>query len=286
MARKLPDDRADIARLMNQSRIEDLVKLFASLDKNGRETILQGISSILSDKKKAQLLDAIKKYVADTDVGLRDWLVYSVPLSYVAGYNFANRVLSSYGYTGLKRMTVETLKTDPDFNLHLQAVNTAISNSYNYFGNALNGYVKSADTILGEALSQQLRAQIASDVLSNQTLNTIKENIVQTLGDKGFSVLIGRNGREWDLELYAEVTARTQIAETYNQGVVNKATEEEVDIVEVSSHGAEDELCAPHEGELYSLSGKSENYPPLTADNKPPYHPNCKHILLLRPDLS
>jgi hypothetical protein len=70
-----------------------------------------------------------------------------------------------------------------------------------------------------------------------------------------------------------------------NEGNINRAGDFEVDIVEVSSHRAMDSLCAPQEGRLYSIKGKSPNYPPL-ARNEPPFHHNCRHSLLLQPDLS
>jgi hypothetical protein len=51
------------------------------------------------------------------------------------------------------------------------------------------------------------------------------------------------------------------------------------DLVIVSNHPDECPLCRPYEGKIYSLSGTSEKYPPLSvAKQGGLFHPNCGHV--------
>jgi len=47
------------------------------------------------------------------------------------------------------------------------------------------------------------------------------------------------------------------------------------DLVEISSHGTECEICKPYEGKVFSISGKHPIYPKLKK--WPPFCQNCGH---------
>jgi len=84
------------------------------------------------------------------------------------------------------------------------------------------------------------------------------------------------------------MVARTEVMNSANQGVINRSLQYGIDIVQVSEHAGVDSNdipCIENQGKIFSITGTSENYPPLTGDNTPPYHPNCLHVLLPRPDL-
>ena len=182
------------------------------------------------------------------------------------------------------KVTIETLKTDPNLKPHLQVVNNLLSNSYADFGNTMTGFVKGAENILNEATKQQLRGQIAFGRLEGEGIPKIKSDLTKTIKSEGFTVLLDRGGRKWAVGRYAEMLARTHILEANNEAIINRAKEVGTDIVEVSNHSTVTPLCQQYEGKIYSLSGNSSNYPKLPSE--PPFHPNCKHFLLLRPDLS
>jgi len=187
--------------------------------------------------------------------------------------------------TGAPSLTVQMLQTVPFMKPHLQAVNALLSDAYLDFGTTMTGYVRGAERILNDALRKQIRSNIGAGRLEGEGVAAVKKVVKETFSDRGFTVLIDRGGRQWSLDQYSEMVTRTHIIKANNEGVVNRAGDFEIDIVEVDTHGAEDSLCEPQEGKIYSISGKSKNYPPL-ADNDPPFHPNCKHTLLLRPDLT
>ena len=183
-----------------------------------------------------------------------------------------------------KPVTVDQLKTDPIYQEHVKIVNALIGDAYLDFGNAMSGYVKGAERIMNDALKRQIRSNIASGRLEGASIPQIKKTVKTTLQDQGFTVLIDRGGAKWSLANYSEMLARTHIIKANTEGVVNRAGDYGIDIVEVSSNGATDSICSAEEGKIYSVSGKSVNYPPLDG-HEPPYHPNCRHTLLLRPEL-
>lgn len=271
--------------------VNELVKIITKLDNEGRAILLRSLNTELTDLRKTQVLNALRQTVGASDAAVRAWLVKGITASYVEGANFAVKSLKAInfrpkaGQPPLVLMTPELLRSSPFLKPHLQTVNTLLSNAYLEFGSAMTGYVKGAETILNETIRRQIRSQIAEERLMGSAIRDIKKTVTETLGDRGFTALVDRGGRKWDLSRYSEMLSRTQINKAANEAVVNRNSDWGVDIFEVSAHGAEDEACASEEGKIYSLSGNSKNYPPLDG-HEPPYHPNCTHNLIPRPDLS
>jgi len=78
---------------------------------------------------------------------------------------------------------------------------------------------------------------------------------------------------------YAELVARTELHEAYTEAVIEQAKEYDCDLVQMSQHDSPCEICAPLEGQIFSISGDHPKYPPLTDDVETPLHPNCEHNL-------
>jgi len=66
---------------------------------------------------------------------------------------------------------------------------------------------------------------------------------------------------------------------TYNQGAVNGMLGRGMDLAEITSYsGCQCDICLEWEGEIVSLTGKTEGYRTLDdAYNAGVFHPNCKH---------
>lgn len=269
-----------------------MVKIINQLDDKGRAEILAALNTQLSDSKKRQVLAMLRQQIATTDVAVRAWLSTGITTAYVAGANYSVKALKAIGFQapaslggGLVSIDVQMLTTAAFMQPHLAAVNTLLSSAYLDFGNSMTGYLRGAENILNDALKLQIRSSIASGRLEGTSIADIKKVVKTNIGDQGFTVLLDRGGREWQLGRYSEMLARTHINKAANEAMINRTSDFGVDIVEVSDHGATDEACAEQEGMLYSISGDSENYDPLDG-NEPPYHPNCTHNLIPRPDLS
>jgi hypothetical protein len=282
---------AKMARIGNVAEVNKLMKTISALDNAGRVVLLRAISEQMTDAKKQQFLMLLKSEATKADAEVRNWLVQGISKTYVGGMNLTQQQIASIkmpmkaGLPSLAPLTVTALNTNPFMKPHLQAVNALLSDAYLDFGNSMSGYVRGAEKILNETLKKQLRSEIAMGRLEGQAVKEIKKTVKDELASRGFTVLIDRGGNSWSLPRYSEMLTRTHLLKANNEGVINRASDFEVDIVEVSDIGSDCDICSEQEGEIYSISGKSNEYPAI-GGNEPPYHPNCRHTLLLRPDLS
>ena len=83
------------------------------------------------------------------------------------------------------------------------------------------------------------------------------------------------NGRRYQTRKYAEMVSRTRFRMVQSEAVRNQCAEFGHDLVEISDHGTETEICEHYEGNTYSLTGDVKGYEIL--DQEPPFHPNCMH---------
>lgn len=84
------------------------------------------------------------------------------------------------------------------------------------------------------------------------------------------------NGRDYNLRSYAELVARTRMRDSQTEAVLNLCEDYGTDLVEIPPHAdACEEICAPYQGQVYSISGNHPTYPQL-PDGGPPFHPNCE----------
>jgi len=181
------------------------------------------------------------------------------------------------------RITPDEIKVARDLSIHSGAINALLSDTYLDFANGMNGLVRGAEQKINEAFKRQIRAQIMAREVTGKSIDKVKREIVQLLGDQGFAVLKDRGGHTWTLRRYSEMLARTHTIRASNEALINRANQFEIDIVQVSTHSGACPICVPYEGKIYSLSGNSSGYPRL--DIQLPVHPNCRHVLLMRPDL-
>mgnify|MGYP000508750918 FL=1 len=284
-----------LKRLDSVGGINDVLKIISKLNVAGRDLVIKAMSEQMTQAKKQQFLSVLRSQAANADNQLKEVVARGLTNTYVAGMNQAQTLFSdavkkgtaSFPANSIKgKITVQILQQNADLRPHLDAVTTLISDAYLNFGDTMAGFVKGAERIFNEQLKQQVRSTIANGRLEGASVDAIKETLKEQFSQKGFTVLLDKAGKQWELERYSEMLARTHIIKANNEAVVNRSSDLKVDIVEVSSSiGSTDPLCTAEEGKLYSISGNSENYPPLQG-HEPPFHPNCRHSLLLRPDLS
>ena len=74
------------------------------------------------------------------------------------------------------------------------------------------------------------------------------------------------------------MVSRTEYTRITNEATANRALQEGVDLVVISSHGATDS-CGPHEGKIYSLTGKTKGYEQMDVAiaGSHLFGPNCMH---------
>lgn len=88
------------------------------------------------------------------------------------------------------------------------------------------------------------------------------------------------NGRNWSLSSYTEMATRSATGRAAINGHINRARDNDHDLMMVGDAPEECEMCRPWEGKVVSISGDSEKYPPLAeARSAGLFHPNCTHSL-------
>ncbi len=125
---------------------------------------------------------------------------------------------------------------------------------------------------------EQLSKAVARGLIEGETRKGVSNNMYDMLKSRlGKDQVLTINGRNYDPRKYADLVARTRTREAASHGTINTALEFGMDLVRVSTHAGACEICVPFEGNIYSISGSSEEYPKL--EEYPPYHPNCRHVL-------
>jgi len=120
------------------------------------------------------------------------------------------------------------------------------------------------DELLGDALREGETRGFASKI--------VREYFSERFGDAKFITI---NGRDYNLRKYADLVAKTRLRVVQTEAVLNTCKEFDNDLVQVSDHGCDCQLCLEYEGNIYSLSGRSSAYPYL--DSYPPWHSRCQH---------
>ena len=126
--------------------------------------------------------------------------------------------------------------------------------------------------IIAEASSTAYRE---GDVFTRRQFS---QELMRRFSDQGITGITYSNGRRVQLDSYAEMVARTQTQQAYNQANWNRLAERGVDLTVISVHFPCSDLCEPHQGRVFSISGESGQYPSLEgAINDGLFHANCKH---------
>jgi hypothetical protein len=93
--------------------------------------------------------------------------------------------------------------------------------------------------------------------------------------------VVGKDGkaRNYQLGKYAEMVIRTTSREAQSAATAQTMLKTGMDLVTISEHKDTDgpDVCNVYEGNTYSLTGSSDEYPVL--DQWPPFHPNCRHVM-------
>jgi len=120
---------------------------------------------------------------------------------------------------------------------------------------------------------------VAESMDPRQLKSNLTKSFEKALGltDKSGGRFITVNGRNYQLDKYCDMLARTKTRAAQSQGTIESVRRAGMDLVQVSKHNTTTPVCIPHEGRRYSISGTSAIYPMLREI--PGYHPNCLHVI-------
>lgn len=120
---------------------------------------------------------------------------------------------------------------------------------------------------------------------------TKTEEVIQAVKEQGITAFVDKAGHEWSLRSYGNMAVRTTVRQAQVAAVLTN--DDEQDLYEIIKIGTTCPICAVYEGRVYSKSGTSPFYPPLSdafgkinpagandlSNSFLNIHPNCLHSL-------
>lgn len=157
--------------------------------------------------------------------------------------------------------------------VHQQAVDVLIRSLNGRLDDAIQTVGRNADDVFRTSALKQLALREAT----GETSAAAARNLADDLVHQGITSFTDSRGARWTLRNYTRMVARTTVREAVTVSTANRMIETGNDLVTISEHGDDDELCSPYEGNTYSLTGTTPGYDVL--DELPPFHPNCVHVI-------
>jgi hypothetical protein len=205
------------------------------------------------------------------------WLVVALPGIYLSGLRMEDRELASMVENPrnegnsipsprFNRATggqpspqaIEALRGHPN---HLNAY-AAYENTFREaIRRTANPYNRS--TVQG--YRELARVAMMSDFISGNEATRINlaQRVLNELADNGIKTVTFPTGHRMSIEAFAEREARAYSGQVARQGQINRAVERGYDLVQINSYAGASPMCEPYQGKVFSLSGDSEQYPPL-----------------------
>lgn len=148
------------------------------------------------------------------------------------------------------------------------------ANEFNRMGATM---LRSADKVYVSA-TESIQAQVIAGAKSGR--QAIAET-VSGWSKAGLKAFTDRAGRTWTPEAYAQTITRTTTANVRREAQYERMDEYGLDLIQISSHADARPGCAPYQGNVYSLNGKTQGYPLLseTSYGEPDgiFGINCRH---------
>jgi hypothetical protein len=162
--------------------------------------------------------------------------------------------------------------------VHFQAVQASAADAMLKFGHTMTGIKRSAEEVVQFASQKAIREIAAAGQVTGAAAADIAKEVEAKIREDGITALVDKGGKRWELDTYANTLTRQVLSNGGRAGVYNTAQEYGFDLVKISVHGTECELCKPWEGEILSLTGKTEGYDTLQdAEDAGLFHVHCKH---------
>lgn len=131
-----------------------------------------------------------------------------------------------------------------------------------------------------QAYGRIVREASAQAATGTRTRLQAAQSALNRFSDQGITSFVDKAGRRTDIASYVEMATRTTLGQAQVQGTIDRFQENNRDLVIVSVSPESCPICSPHEGRVYSLSGRHQTYPPLQeARGAGLFHANCVHTV-------
>lgn len=261
--------------------IERLTALYRDAQTIIERQLLAAQAKGTSTARLQLIREEIAATLSDLADGSRQWTGEAIPKAYGSGVTAAQKMLRGYGikadFAGLHTQAAQVL-ADNTYST-LSAVTASIGRQVD---DQLRAYALDAITgpLFGAGTTRDAKADIFTRLVNGG------EGVLRTRADGstylGFQVTPG--GKFWDMQTYADMSARTTLADAMRTGTGIRLGEAGIDLVDVVGGGGNvcDSCAAAEAGGPYSLSGNDPDHMSL-ADAEAMYDhlfgPNCSHTM-------
>lgn len=249
-------------------KINQLINLYTQAEKR--------LIKIISTKTvKGQVTDFYKSMLKEVKIELMKLQLQSTNLS----KDIVNELYIEAYKKSLELLDVTNIR-DGFAKLHTDAISVLCDNLINNFAEVNNQVGRKIEDTIRDIGLTNAQMKFAT----GQTIKELQKELKENLIDEGIGGITDKLGRVIPFTVYAELLARSIIAETQNTSILNVAKEYDKDLVKMTEHRTACPVCQKFEGKIYSISGKDSRYPALKSIpgfNKGynNLHPRCRHRL-------
>lgn len=255
--------------------VERLVRFYEDAQRRIAEQLMMARAKGNSTKHLEAVRANIRSLLADLEAGSQEWVNQTVPKAYLAGVAQVDKQLAG-------------LVKDADFaGIHTQAAQILADNTYSTFAAITASVGRQTDDYLRaialDAITSPLmggKNTAASDIFTRMVLRG--DGVLRTRADGStyLGVQVTPNGKWWDMQTYAEMSARTTLADTMRAGTQMRLDEAGVEMFIIVG-GEGDSVCDICQQALDAGPMTRGEIDDLIGDGL--FHPNCTHSVAADP---
>lgn len=264
----------ELRKVEGEAQAQRLISLYRNAETDIVSRLQRMVDKYGTDAKKKpsvrllrQQYKAIRQELKRLDADGKKEASEMVKTTYTGGFSVARRQLKEAGI-------VSDLKAEMS-GVHKKAL--AVYSEQ--VQSRLSDMVTVAGRTVGDIYKQlQLNTVMVGAVAGTQTLNYVQDKMARLAEKGGLISFVDNAGRNWNMGSYVEMLSRTTLMQVHNAATWNEFAEHGEDLIQISYHTPTCDMCAPWNGKVLSLTGKTPGYPTLTeAEGAGLFHPNCRH---------
>lgn len=267
-----------------QSQVQVLARLFAASQERLKAIVLNPpgkteAARAYSAARAAEQLRQIDQILGRLKAGALAWANQAVPDAYRDGITLAEKqareagVLSDDSAIGGSFALVDQ-----------RAAGVFANDIYADLAKATDSIGANAKKVLRDTRQQGLGEAEINRILAGgviegkpvQAIRDLREALRKVHGEQ--VTIVGKSGLPitFDTKYYASMVARTKTRQATVAARHGRLQDLGIDLVSIVGLVSKN-FCTAYLGQVFSLSGKSDKYPPLSSlpSGGPPFHPNC-----------
>jgi hypothetical protein len=265
------------------ARSKDFADFYKELLLELQETLAFGSPSEV--RRAAALIYQFQKLFQQVDAEARTWMEENLSVFYRNGDEFAKAQLQAMGLNEQSFLF---------YQVHESAIAHVVATMREEMLGAtaqLRGNLLSFVRMMQVSPEEQraVLREVARSVALGDATPTLSKNIETRLAARNVGGYIKVGSRTMKIESYAEMLARTHLRVAHSRGTEARLRANGINLIIISEHGTQCEICAPLENKIFSFDEGSISFPPVSMlpNEGTPFHPNCLHVELpLIPELA